>query len=124
MRLYIRKKIEEGQYKYLITNSWAQGTDAFYTEQGFNRFLKRTGLRKVFVNETEIGKFYELEGSYERIYMSGNYKLLNAFGDKNNLTRTKVLDNGQYTTGYYDGKGKIYLLNPNYPRTIYNHFWE
>lgn len=124
LRLFIRKEPKEGEYKYLVSNNYGQGTDAFYTEQGLNRFLKRTGLKKVFQEEMSHGFSYLLSGSFERIYMSGNYKLFNRFGQKNNLTRTKIMDNGDYTTGYYDGNGKIFLLNPNYPRTIYNHFWE
>jgi len=109
-------------YKYLISTG-ATSYTAFYTENGFKRYLKRTGLKKQLVEKRENGNSYKLIGSYQRITMSGNWKLLNEFGRKKGLTRTKVLDNGDYTTGYY-GNGKIYLINPNYPRTIYNHFRE
>jgi len=113
-----------GGYKYLITSYGATAHTAFHTENGFKRYLKRTGLKKEFISENSNGKFYKLIGSYKRIYMSGNYKLLNKFGKDKGLKRTKLLCNGDYTTGYYDGEGKIYLLNPNYPRTIYNYFRE
>lgn len=114
---------EHEGYKYLVT-SGPFSNRAFRTENGLKRFLKRTGLKKSLIERSSNGVFYRLLGSYERIYMSGNWRLLNEFGKKKGLSRTKVLDNGSYTTGYYDGKGKIYLLNTNYPRTIYNYFYE
>ena len=113
---------KHGGYKYLIT-SGATSHTAFHTENGFKRYLARTGLKSKFISRNSNGTSHRLIGSYERITMAGNYKLLNEFGKKNGLTRTKLLDNGDYTTGYY-GNGKIYLLNTNYPRTIYNHFRE
>lgn len=114
---------KHGGYKYLIT-SGATSHTAFYTENGLKRYLKRTGLKRKFVSKNSYGKYYKLIGSYQRISMSGNWKLLNEFGRKKGYTRTKILSNGDYTTAWYDGEGKIYYLNPNYPRTIYNHFRE
>ncbi len=111
-----------GGYKYLITTG-ATSYTAFHTENGLKRYLKRTGLRKELISENSNSKYFRLIGSYKRISMSGNYKLLNEFGRRKGLTRTKILSNGDYTTAWY-GNGKIYYLNPNYPRTIYNYFRE
>ena len=122
--LYVHDEPSEktGGYKYLVRNTFNSHT-AFRTENGLNRFLKRTGLKKELTDTRPGVKSYKLIGKYQRITMAGDYKLLNEFGRQKNLTRTKILDNGEYTTAYY-GNGKIYLLNPNYPRTIYNYFWE
>jgi len=122
LTLFIRNNPKQNEYKYLVTTG-ALSNEAFYTENGLKRYLKRTGLKKQFVSSNDNGRFYRLIGSYEEISMAGNYKLLNEFGKKKGLTRTKVMSNGDYTTGYYGG-GKIYYLNSNYPRTIYNYFWE
>ncbi len=123
MFVYNNVNESESGYKYLITNHSTSLT-AYRTDNGFKRYLKRTGLKVKFMSEQTRGKTYKLIGSYREIAMSGSWKLLNEFGRAKGLTRTKVLDNGDYTTGYYDKKGNIYHLNPNYPRTIYNHFHE
>ena len=123
LHLFVRNEPPQNEYKYLITSYGGTGHTAFHTLNGLKRYLAMTGLRRKFISENSNGKSYNMIGSYERVYLSGNYELLNNFGKTKGLTRTKVLDNGEYTTGYY-GNGKIYLLNPNYHRTIYNYFSE
>ncbi|MCK4648053.1 hypothetical protein KAT51_00875 [bacterium] len=125
LSLIVRKNPMGGEYKYLIQGYAMQGHSAFHTRKGLNRFLKITGLKvgktKTFNNPKAMG--YKLIGSYERISVAGHQKLLDEFGKKNGLRPEKILDNGTYTKGWY-GKGKVYVMNPNYTRTRYAHFSE
>lgn len=123
VRLWDKEDIKKhGGYIYLIT-AGATAHTAFRTEGGLERFLKITGLRKKFVRKGERIDIYVLEGCYERISLAGTAKELDEFGKREGLKETKILSNAEYTKAFYGG-GKIYYLNPNYPRKIYPYFYE
>lgn len=111
---------KHGGYKYLITHR-AISHHAFRRDDGLNRFLRRTGLKKVLREKGEKINTYRLEGTYEEISMAGTAKQLDSFGRKRKMTPTKILSNAQYTRAYYKN-GKIYYLNVNYPRREFDYF--
>lgn len=118
-----RRDIEKhGGYHYLIT-SGATAHTAFRTQEGLERFLKITGLRKKFVRKGERIDSYVLEGCYKKISLAGTAEKLDKLGKRKGLKETMILDNGRYTKAFH-GKGQIYYLNVNYPRKEYPYFYE
>ncbi len=128
VKLHDPKDIEEHSgYHHLITDG-ASAHTAFRTDQGLERFLERTGLRKKFLEKLEKVDSYVLEGCYERISLAGAADDLDELGRLLDLKETKIIDNGRITKAFYgrgsiDNSGnKIFYLNPNYPRKEYP--WE
>lgn len=120
IKLKTKEAIEKygGGYKYLVQDSYARGVIAFHTEKGLLRYLRITGLKMKLTTRGEDTDTYNLVGSYEKISMAGTAKELNDFGRKKKLRGTKILSKGEYTKAWYRN-GKIYYLNPNYPREIF-----
>lgn len=104
-------------YRYLIKTSNYTPLSAFKTKSGMKRYLNITGLKLKLVERKKEVDSYDLEGSYTEISMAGTAAELDRFGRKRNLKRGMILSNGDYTTAWYKS-GKIYYLNPNYPRRI------
>lgn len=118
------KKVQDNGYKYLIREGGAMGHVAFATDRGYRRFLMRTALKERLRERLQNGaRVYDLIGTYKKEWYRGTQPLLDAYGRKLGMMPVKILDNGQYTKGWYK-PGHIILLNPNYRRKIYPYFWE
>ena len=125
------KKHCDTPYSILVRQKTGTAHTAFYTEEGLNIWLEKTGLKvgeKCYSDKT-----YKLIGEYEEICLfaiephlpdsSNIYNIrtwtnedLDQFGEKNNLVKSVWLDNGDYTTCYIfkqDNGNTIYYLNPN-----------
>jgi hypothetical protein len=128
MELVVLKRKEDqekrgGGYKFLVTHG-ATNHSAFYTEQGLDRWLKATNYRKELVEERENIIIYQLIGSFQDISVAtSSEQEFNRWGESRRLQWTKWLSNGDYTRAYYGG-GKVYHVNPNYPRVVYKYFHE
>ena len=115
------QKLKEGHYRYLVSSNGIAHI-AFRTKEGLERWLSDTGLKE---GKKGWGHIRNLRGSYTKVSMAGNYKLLDKFGRKNILKPSVILDNGEYTRAYIkEGKrgNTIYYLNPNYERRTFPYF--
>jgi hypothetical protein len=115
--LTITEKPDEYGYHYVITNHALPNT-AFKTKQGFENYLKRTGLTMEKIRESVDIRFGKCE----------DYRLLGQYYDGNftsiadvpiDSTHYMGLSNGSYVDYFYhkdnDGIFSIYRPNPNYP---------
>lgn len=139
-------KQKHGGYTYLIHMNYASH-HAFRTEEGFVNWMQERGLQ-VGEQITHLYNTWIINGKYQEICLyaiephlpdcSNVYNIrswtaedLNQFGQKNNLRKSVILSNGDYTTCYiFEGTAwnrpneifnTIYYLNPNCKREIHDY---